>query len=273
MKQSALLLFTIIIFASCSNLRKVQVIKDALSKSDTAQYQLLSEKSVVDSAVIVKEIVDKITSTKLDFTTMNARLKVDYETIKNADTYIANISIKKDSAIFVTIRGAMGVIGLKALINKDTVVLIYPLDKKTVIRPISYLQEIIKIPFTFSTIQDFLIGNPIFMDSTNVVSYKMDEKKLQVSLLGVLFKNLISLSEDNSKIMHLKLDDIDLNQHRTCDISYSDHTLVGIYQFPLYRDIAIAAQSRLEVHMEVKEFSFNEQLKYRFAIPRPGKRR
>jgi hypothetical protein len=48
---------------------------------------------------------------------------------------------------------------------------------------------------------------------------------------------------------------------------------VGIYQFPLYRDIAIAAQSRLEVHMEVKEFSFNEQLKYRFAIPRPGKRR
>ncbi|MEY3209423.1 MAG: hypothetical protein RL064_1454, partial [Bacteroidota bacterium] len=157
--------------------------------------------------------------------------------------------------------------------NKDTVVLIYPLEKKTVVRPISYLQEIIKIPFTFSTIQDFLIGNPIFMDSTNVVSYKMDENKLQVSLLGVLFKNLISLSEDNSKIMHLKLDDIDLNQHRTCDISYSDHTMVGIYQFPLYRDIAIAAQSRLEVHMEVKEFSFNEQLKYRFAIPRPGKRR
>lgn len=273
MKHSVLLLFSIIVFASCSTFKKVQVIQDALSKSDTSQYQLLSEKSLVDSAVIVKEIVDKIALAKFDFTTMNARLKVDYETIKNADTYIANISIKKDSAIFLTIRGAMGVIGLKALINKDTVVLIYPLEKKTVVRPISYLQEIIKIPFTFSTIQDFLIGNPIFMDSTNVVSYKMDENKLQVSLLGALFKNLISLSEDNSKIVHLKLDDIDINQHRTCDISYSDHTLVGIYQFPLYRDIAIAAQSRLEVHMEVKEFSFNEQLKYRFAIPRPGKRR
>ena len=189
MKQSVLLLFSIIAFASCSTFKKVQVIQDALSKSDTTQYQLLSEKSVIDSAVIVKELVDKIALAKLDFTTMNARLKVDYETVKNADTYIANISIKKDSAIFLTIRGAMGVIGLKALINKDTVVLIYPLEKKTVVRPISYLQEIIKIPFTFSTIQDFLIGNPIFMDSTNVVSYKMDENKLQVSLLGVLFKN------------------------------------------------------------------------------------
>ena len=137
------------VFVSCSTFRKVQVIQDALSKSDTTQYQKISEKSVVDSAVIVKEIVDKITLAKLDFTTMNARLKVDYETIKNADTYIANISIKKDSAIFLTMRGAMGVIGLKALINKDTVVLIYPLEKKTVVRPISYLQEIIKIPFTF----------------------------------------------------------------------------------------------------------------------------
>ncbi|MEY3208898.1 MAG: hypothetical protein RL064_929, partial [Bacteroidota bacterium] len=114
MKQSVLLLFSIIAFASCSTFKKVQVIQDALSKSDTTQYQLLSEKSVIDSAVIVKELVDKIALTKLDFTTMNARLKVDYETVKNADTYIANISIKKDSAIFLTIRGAMGVIGLKA---------------------------------------------------------------------------------------------------------------------------------------------------------------
>lgn len=273
MKYSVLYLFSIIVFASCANFKKVQVIKEALSKTDTTKYQLLSEKSVIDSAVIVKEIVEKITATKLDFTTMNARLKVDYETLKNADTYIANISIKKDSAIFLTLRGAMGVIGLKALINKDTVVLIYPLEKKTVIRPITYLQEIIKIPFTFNTIQDFLLGNPIFMDSTNVVSYKLNENKLQVSLLGDLFKNLISLSEDNSKIVHLKLDDIDINQHRTCDIGYSDHTTVGVYQFPLYRDIAIAAQSRLELHMEVKEFSFNEPLKYTFAIPKPGKRR
>jgi hypothetical protein len=44
-------------------------------------------------------------------------------------------------------------------------------------------------------------------------------------------------------------------------------------QFPLNRDIAIAGQARLEIHMEVKEFTFNEPLKYTFAIPKPGKRR
>jgi len=273
MKQSILIIGTILLFASCANLKKVQVIQDALSKNDTSQYQLLSDKSVVDSALIVKDIIEKIAITKMDFITMNARLKVDYETVKNADSYIVNVSMKKDSAIFLTVRGAMGVIGLKALIRKDTVVLIYPLQKKTVGRPLSYLQEIVKIPFTFSTIQDLILGNPIFMDSSSVVSYKMNSSNLQVSLLGPLFKNLISLSEDNSKVMHLKIDDIDVNMHRTCDISYSDHTQVKQYQFPLYRDVAISAQSRLEIHMEVKEFNFNEPLKYTFAIPKPGKRR
>jgi hypothetical protein len=92
-------------------------------------------------------------------------------------------------------------------------------------------------------------------------------------MAGKLFKNLITLSEDNVKVLHLKLDDIDINQHRTCDITYSNHSNVLQNQFPANRDIAIAAQSRLEIHMEMKDYSFNEPLKYNFVIPKPGKRR
>lgn len=273
MKQLTSFIFFILLFAACTTSKKVQVIKNALSKNDTMQYQIVSNKSIIDSGALVRQIIEKIEHTKMDFVTMNARLKVDYETIKNADSYIANVSMKKDSAIFLTVRGAMGVIGLKALINKDSVVIIYPLEKKTVSRPFSYLQEVAKIPFTFSTIQDLILGNPIFMDSIGITSYKMYDSKLQVSLLGNIFKNLISLNEDNSRILHFKLDDVDVNLHRTCDISYRDHTLVNQFQFPLYRDIAISAQSRLEIHLEVKEFNFNEPLKYTFAIPKPGRRR
>jgi hypothetical protein len=273
MKPFIRFIFFVFLFASCTTFKKVQVIQKALSKTDTAQIQLISEKSTVDSTAIVRQIIEKIEKTKMDFVTMNARLKVDYETINNADSYIANVSMKKDSAIFLTVRGAMGVIGLKALINKDSVVMIYPLEKKTVSRPFNYLQEVAKIPFTFTTIQDLILGNPIFMDSVGITSYKMYDSKLQVSLLGTIFKNLINLNEDNSRILHFKLDDVDVNLHRTCDISYSDHTLVNQFQFPLYRDIAISAQSRLEIHLEVKEFSFNEPLKYTFTIPKPGKRR
>ena len=275
MKKIIFFIVSLALVASCTTFKKVQVIKEALSKKDTSSVQLISEKSKVDSSSIVKNIVDKLAQTKIDFTTMNARLKVDYESANNADNYIVNLSLVKDSAIYITIRGAMGVIGLKALVNKDSVVLIYPLRKNKNIerKSLSYLQEVLKIPFSFTTLQDLLIGNPIYMDKAKLVSYKVNNSKLEVGLIGDLFKYLIVLNEDHTKILQLKLDDIDITQHRTCAISYSNHVTVNQYQFPLNRELIISAQSRLEVHMEVKEFNFNEPLKYTFGVPRPGKRK
>ncbi len=275
MKKIIYFLFAVGLIASCTTFKKVQIIKEALSKKDTIQVQLLSEKSKVDSSAIVKNIIEKLAQTKINFKTMNARLKVDYESATNADNYIANISLVKDSSIYITIRGAMGVIGLKALITADSVFLIYPLRKNKNIerKSLGYLQEVIKIPFTFSTLQDLLIGNPIFIEDAKIVSYKVNNNKLQVGMLSSIFKNLIVLNDDNSRILQLKLDDIDITQHRTCAISYSNHVPVNQYQFPLNRELIISAQSRLEVRMEVKEFNFNEPLKYTFGIPRPGKRK
>ena len=266
-------LSAVLILSSCSTFRKVQVIQEALAKKDTTQYQVIAEKSKVDSGALVKGIIDKIGAAKLSFNTMNARVKVDYETVDKSDSYIANISIDKGKSIYITVRGAMGVIGLKALITKDSVVLIYPLSKKIDRRPLAYIQDVVKIPFTYITLEDLIVGNPIFMEGANIVTYKTNNNKLQVGLVGNLFKNLISLSDDNARVLHLKLDDIDINQHRTCDITYYNHSPALQTQFPLNRDIAIAGQARLEIHMEVKEFTFNEPLKYTFAIPKPGKRR
>ncbi|MEY3119032.1 MAG: hypothetical protein RIT30_965 [Bacteroidota bacterium] len=271
-QQKYLFGFLLLLASSCATFKKVQIIQDAVSKSDTTKSQFVAEIKKVDSLAIVKNILSKIAIAKLDYKTMNARIKVEYESSKNADSYIANVSMIKDSQIYITIRGAMGVIGIKAFIKKDSVVLLYPLNKTKSIerKPISYLQEVVKIPFTFKTLQDLILGNPIFMDSSNILSYKSNNNHLQVSLMGRLFKNLVILNNDNTKVMHLKLDDIDINQHRTCDITYADHVNVGQYQFPLNRTISIVAQQKLDIQMEVKEFTFNEPVKYTFAIPRMG---
>ena len=265
--------FLIMVFASCATSRKVQVIQNALSKQDSANQQIIAEASKVDSVLIVKNIIGKIINEKITFKTLNAKVKVDYETVDKSDALIANISIEKGKAIYIIVRGTMGVIGLKAIITQDSVFLSYPITKKQEKKPLSYLQELLKIPFSYATIEDLLVGNPIFMDNANIVNYKMINNKLQIGLMGTLFKNLISLSEDNHKVLHVKLDDINIHQQRTCDITYYNHTPVQQIQFPLNRDIAIASQSRFEIHMEIKEFSFNEPLKYNFVMPKPGKRR
>ena len=267
-KNILYLFITAVLLVSCATSRKVQVIQDALSKKDTSANQIISAVPKVDSAVIVKEIFDKIAHTKLTYNTLNARLKVDYETANKSDALVANVSIDKGNCIYIIVKGSLGVIGLRALINKDSVMLYYPLDKKLEVRPLAYLQEIIKIPLSYSMLEDLIVGNPIFLEDVSIASYKAYNHQLQIGLVGQLFKNLVSLSEDNSKVLHLKLDDLDINQHRTCDITYSNHTMALTNQFPLNRDITFASQSRFELHLEVKEFTFNEPLKYTFVMPK-----
>lgn len=271
--KNSLCLILVLLTAACANVKKVQVIQDALAVKVLPDAAALAEKARLDSLLMVKGIVTNIANTKIGFSSMNAKFKIDYETSKNKDSYIANLSIQKDSCMYITIRGAMGVIGLKAFINKDSIVLIFPLSKKTERHPLSYLQEVIKIPLSYRTIEDLVVGNPIFMDSIDLISYKVMNERLQVSLMGKLFKNLMILSEDNSKLVELKLDDVDMTKHRTCDINYSEHTLVKNIQFPLNRTISINAQTKLDIGMEFKEFNFDEPLKYTFTIPKTGKRK
>ena len=272
-KYSLYILVCSLLLFSCTTSKKVQVIQDALSKKDTASNQIISEKTQVDSSIIVKDIFNKIAAAKLSYRTLNAKLKVDYETVDKSDAFSANLSIDRGNSIFIIVKGPLGVIGLKALINKDSVFLFYPLNKKLEKRPLSFLQTIIKIPLTYTTLEDLMVGNPVFMEGANIASYKTDHNKLQIGLVGQFFKNLISLSEDNSKVLHLKLDDVDLNKHRTCDITYYNHTRALENQFPLNRDISISSQSMLAIHIEVKEFTFNEPLKYSFTMPSIGKKR
>lgn len=271
--KSSFYLILLLLSVACANVKKVQVIQDALAVKVLPDSAALAEKARLDSVLMIEGIVHNIAHTKIGFITMNAKLKMDYETSKNKDSYIANLSIQKDSCMYITIRGAMGVIGLKAFINKDSIFLTFPLSKKTERHPLSYLQEVIKIPLNYQTIEDLVVGNPIFMDSIDIISYQVINERLEVSLLGKLFKNLIILSEDNTKLVQLKLDDRDITKHRTCDINYSQHTLVKNTQFPIYRSISINAQSKLDIGMEIKEFNFDEPLKYTFTVPKTGRRK
>jgi len=271
--KNSFYLILMLLSLACANVKKVQVIQDALAVKVLPDAAALAEKARLDSVLMVEGIVHNIAHTKIGFKTMNAKLKMDYETSKNKDSYIANLSIQKDSGMYITIRGAMGVIGLKAFINKDSIFLTFPLSKKTERHPLSYLQEVVKIPLNYQTIEDLIIGNPIFMDSIDIISYTVINERLQVSLIGKLFKNLIILSEDNTKLVQLKLDDVDAAKHRTCNINYSQHTLVNNIQFPLFRTISINAQTKLDIGMEIKEFNFDEPLKYTFSVPKIGRRK
>jgi hypothetical protein len=260
----------------CKPVKKVQSIQSAISKKDTAQTIMVSEGPHVDSGRIVKDILGKVMSKKINFITFNAKIKVDYEGVNKKDHYTAYLGIRKDSAIFIQIKGTfLGIpaLGLEVKITKDSVVLVYVLDKEIEYRSINYLQEASQIPFDFYTLQDLIVGNPVFLDS-NVVSYKSSNSQLLVLMVGNIFKHLVTLDNGDFKVLHSKLDDVDLQRNRTCDITFSNYeSKNGNLPFSTYRQISVAEKSKLDVYLDFKEYAFNEPLKYSFGLPKNYKRK
>lgn len=271
------LFFAIFLFGlSCKTVKKVATIQEAINKKDTSQTVVITEAAKVDSTSIVRDIMTKVVTNNINFKTFNAKVKIDYESAENSDNYTAYISMHKDSIIFLRIRGSfLGISaeGLQVQIKKDSVILVKKVGEKYIqYRSIYFIQEATEIPFDFYTLQNLLIGNPIFM-SQNIVSYKQGPSTLLVLMIGDIFKHLISLSTSNFSITHSKLDDIDLQRNRTCDISFSDYQPLGTYQFSTKRQIVVAEKSRLSINLDFKEFSLNEPLKYAFELPKNYKRK
>ena len=275
MKYSFLILIALVsVVFSCKTVKKTQVIQEAITKKDTTPTIVIKESPKVDSAAIVKDIMSKVMKGKIDFNTFNAKIKVTYEGPEKSDTYTAYLSMKKDSIIVIKVAGsAFKIVGLEAKITKDSVVIVQKVGEQSVMyRSISYLQDVIEIPFDFSTIQDILIGNPVFLDS-NVVSYKASTSQLLVFMVGDLFKHLLTLDNSNYTVLHSKLDDIDIQRNRTGDITFGTYQPMGPYQFATYRSISIAEKSKLTIYLDFKEFGLNEPLKYSIDIPKKYKRK
>ena len=270
MKKYILFLVVASIAISCRPTKKVQSIQTAIIKKDTAQVVIVKENPIVDSVAIVKDILKRITQQKIDFKTFNAKIKVEYYGQEESQNVTAYLSIAKDSVIYIQIKGFLGIVGLQAKITKDSVTIVskIPDHKYIQYRTISYLQEVTQVPFNFTTLQDVLIGNPVFLDS-NIISYKtLNNNQMLVLMIGTIFKHLITFDKDNLLVAHSKLDDVDIQRNRTCDITLSKYNTVGGFQFSTYRNISVAEKSKLDVNMEYREYSFNETLKYGFTVPK-----
>ena len=94
------------------------------------------------------------------------------------------------------------------------------LNKTYTARSVDYLREVTSLPLDLYTLQDLIIGNPVFLDS-NIVSYSINNNQVALLSLGDLFKNLITLNESDKALMHSKLDDVNPARNRTADLTYS----------------------------------------------------
>lgn len=220
-----------------------------------------------DSARMVRSSMSAIRQRRIEFQTFSAKLKFSYEgNEKKFNDINAFLRMKKDSVIWVSINAALGIEAFRIMITPISVKVMDKLDKTVSNHDFSYLQEISKLPIDFSSLQDLLIGNPVFLDS-NVVTYQSAEKTTALTTVGLLFKNFSLFANPGLQLQRTKLDDIDVFRSRSADLTYLDYIPSGALSFSSRRHISVADKKRLEIDLEFKQVVFNDAVNFPFNVP------
>lgn len=262
---SLFVLATIIVAASCKPTRKIN---SAINRKDSVTTTLL-ENAHADSVKYVREVYRKVAENVIDYKTFSGKMKVEYwdKDGKGPDLTVF-VRMQKDSLIWLSVNATVfSYEAFRILITPDSIKLINKQEKLVQLRSVKYLEEVAQIPFDFKTVQELIIGNPLYLDS-NIISYRKGPQSVSLLSVGDIFKSLLTVGVDNYLLQHIKLDDKNTVRNRTADLSYSNYNGQGGIPFATYRKMSFTEKSKIDVQMEFKQYAFNESLSYPFSIPK-----
>lgn len=221
-----------------------------------------------DSIRYIKSILSRLDSNRINFKTFSAKMNVDYSGTDGKKYDVnANVRMYKDSVIWISVNAILGIEAMRAYITKDSVFLLDKLNKTYTARSVDYLQEVSALPLTLSTLQDLIIGNPVFLDS-NVISYSTGNNTVSLLSIDNRFKSFITLNAGDKTLLHSKLDDVNIARSRTADLGYSDYENKRGPQFATKRRISVTEKNKLNIAMDFKQYEFNQEVSFPFSVPK-----
>lgn len=262
MKYLMALAVLLTLMMSCRSTRKIST---AMSKKDSAIVTINPAEN--DSAKKVETALTKIRSTHIDFNTFSAQMKIDYADSRDKKYDVnAFVRMKKDSIIWISINAILGIEAFRVMITPDTVSVLDKMNKTIQYHSFDYLREMTNLPVDFPSLQDLILGNPVFLDS-NIVAYTENENSTSLTTLGKFFKNFATFYNPDLLLQRSKLDDVDVTRSRTADLSYQDYEDNGNKKFSTKRKISISYKTKLDIALEFKKVLFGQVQNYPFSVP------
>jgi hypothetical protein len=236
----------------------------------------------------VKKLSQELEDKYLDYTTFSSRLNIKYSNNEKAQTVKANIRIKKDSTIWISIVPLLGIEMARVLLTQDSVKFINKLSNQYFTGDYDYLSNMFHIDLDYNLIQDLLM-NELFMypmpedsiklkqhfnsdnDSINYFLFSEKEKKVKrlrkKNKTEGLINQVFVINADNFKIEEVKIKDYDLDLF--FDIKYYNFMQNDTARFfPLKSEIDIEYENNIvKLNLEFSKIVLNKTLKFSFSIP------
>ncbi|ANH82418.1 hypothetical protein A8C56_16875 [Niabella ginsenosidivorans] len=278
MKYILFVFSAMIIFASCNPARKAQRMQSQLTPSDsslnvasssTDETDKLKDRDTAMVTESISTVLEKLNH--ITYTTFSGKADVSYTTKGDTKNFDIKVQMMRDSIIWVSVTGPLGIEGARGIITKDSVRIINKLNKQYITASYVYLQEQLGLPVDLITLQDLLVGNPVFIDNNNS-SYTKQDSTIEITSRTRFFRNLLTVLAPDYLPSNSKLEDVDAGRNRSAELNYGNYEKVNNFQFPRSRQINVKYKTDIQITFNYKSFNFNEAINTPFTVPRGYKK-
>lgn len=216
------------------------------------------------------KIKRRFQSQNAEFHYLNCKSKIEYtDGLENVQSQ-ANIRIRKDSVIWVSVNPALGIEVVRCLINQDSVFIINKLQKQYYSFSFKELSELLNFEVNYALVQSILFGNPPYMeiDQDSAIS-DSTYTILQQKRKNIFIENF--LRNHNQKLEKITMKDE--NTYNTLDINYENFLPIENILFAFSNRISLNYRNKKglqNIYIGIQHNKIeatNKDLRFPFNIP------
>ncbi|MFI0490299.1 DUF4292 domain-containing protein [Flavobacterium sp.] len=236
-------------------------------KSKAAVVDIIKPETHVKSS----NVIENYSNNKTNFSTLNIKSNVQYADDKQTQNVTAEIKIKKDEQILVSIR-FLGITMAKALITPTKVSYYEKINGSYFEGDFSALSQWLGTDLDFNKIQNMLLGRAIdelkngkYTESLADQTYRLDDAS------GNNTKKSFFLDAD--KFFVKKQEITQTAEGRMIQVTYANEVFYKEATMPTSVIIkTFQKNSKSEINLDYNTISFNEELSFPYSVPNGYKR-
>lgn len=229
----------------------------------------------IKSTPTLKEF--KVDNVDFEYLTTSSKIKFSNDDKKMSAT--ANIRMKKDSIIWISITPGFGIEAARGLITRDSLVFINRLNKEYSAYNFQDLSKEFNFDINFDLVQSVLLGNMLLEVSPEDKIKKEPEYFVVRQEDGALFiENFVdaqTMKLERVAIVEKEKEDEfgKKTKNNTLNLSYSDFQMLEEKMLPFENMVSLDYQrrgqkKRTEINIQHKKASFTDEvLRFPFSIP------
>jgi hypothetical protein len=275
MKKTLLLLIGIagLAFTACRHPKKLS--RNTFPATDTSKVAAHRDTtSAEERNAFISNMLKGIRKNNIDFNTFSGRMKLAIETEnKSHNNLTATIRMKKDSIIWISVSAPIIDEVMRAVITPDSLKLYNRIEKQLYLKRMADAEELLGVPFDFKTLQDLLIGNPVYL-TDSVFGLVKTPSVISFSCQNAKFVSLFNVFADDYSLQQSKVMDADSSSavKRSCELTYGDYANVANRKFPTVRRIFVEEKTVTKAALDFTRYDFDVPLSFPFSTPASYKR-